>query len=203
MAQERVTAYIDGYNLYHGLKSKGWKRYLWLDLHKFCESLLLPNQDLTTTKYFTARISSPSGSVSRQTAYIDALDAGGCVLRYEGKFQPKPVQCRNCGHTYTAHEEKQTDENIAVEMVRDAYDNAMDMALLISADSDLKPPVTAVLATGRRVIVACPPARFSDVLTKSASGSIPIYRRHLANNQMPNHVTTATCYVLQRPSSWY
>lgn len=25
----RVIAYIDGFNLYFGLKSKGWKRYYW------------------------------------------------------------------------------------------------------------------------------------------------------------------------------
>ena len=29
---ERVNAYIDGFNLYFGLKSKGWRRYYWLDL---------------------------------------------------------------------------------------------------------------------------------------------------------------------------
>ena len=28
---ERVNVYIDGYNLYYGLKSKEWRRYLWLD----------------------------------------------------------------------------------------------------------------------------------------------------------------------------
>ena len=27
----RVIAYIDGYNVYHGLQAKGYSRYLWLD----------------------------------------------------------------------------------------------------------------------------------------------------------------------------
>ena len=29
---QRVAVYIDGFNLYYGLKSKGWSRYYWLDL---------------------------------------------------------------------------------------------------------------------------------------------------------------------------
>ena len=28
----RVVAYVDGFNLYFGLRSKGWKKYYWLDL---------------------------------------------------------------------------------------------------------------------------------------------------------------------------
>ncbi len=28
---DRVIVYIDGFNLYFGLKSKGWRRYFWLN----------------------------------------------------------------------------------------------------------------------------------------------------------------------------
>ena len=37
---ERVIVYIDGFNLYFGLKSKGWKRYYWLNLQKLAIKLL-------------------------------------------------------------------------------------------------------------------------------------------------------------------
>jgi len=40
----RVIAYIDGFNLYFGLKSKGWKRYYWLDLSELCLRLLKPKR---------------------------------------------------------------------------------------------------------------------------------------------------------------
>jgi uncharacterized LabA/DUF88 family protein len=199
---ERVIAYVDGHNLYHGLKTKKWHRYLWLDLGRFSESLLLAHQGLITAKFFTARVPSPLASVNRQKTYLDALDVQGRVLRYEGNFQAKPVECRRCHHAYTDYEEKQTDVNIAVEMVRDAHLDEMDMALLISGDSDLVPPVKAVIAEGKRVIVACPPARYSDALTRAASGSIPIYRKHLHHNQLPDEVVTESGYVLQRPTKW-
>jgi hypothetical protein len=200
----RVIAYIDGFNLYYGLRTKGWRRYLWLDLQGLTKSLLLPHQVLVGTKYFTARISSPPDSVRRQTTYLDALEAHGHVERIEGKFQPKVVNCHACGAGWTTHEEKQTDVNIAVEMVRDAHiGGLMDMALLISADSDLAPPVKATIDVGKRVIVACPPARYSDVLINAASGSIPIYRTQLANNQLPNPVTQSNGYELWRPAKWW
>ncbi|RPH91946.1 MAG: NYN domain-containing protein [Calditrichaeota bacterium] len=46
---QRVIAYIDGFNLYFGLKSKGWKRYYWLNLQKLVENLLKPGQTLICT----------------------------------------------------------------------------------------------------------------------------------------------------------
>ena len=36
---ERVIVYIDGFNLYFGLRSKGWKKYYWLNLKEFSRSL--------------------------------------------------------------------------------------------------------------------------------------------------------------------
>lgn len=36
----RVISYIDGFNLYFGLKQKGWRKYYWLDLAALSRSLL-------------------------------------------------------------------------------------------------------------------------------------------------------------------
>lgn len=56
---KRVIVYIDGFNLYFGLKSKGWKRYYWLNLQKLAINLLRNDQQLVGTKYFTSRVSFP------------------------------------------------------------------------------------------------------------------------------------------------
>jgi len=37
---DRVIAYIDGYNLYYGLREQGWKRYYWLNLQKLAGQFL-------------------------------------------------------------------------------------------------------------------------------------------------------------------
>ncbi|MCY4604394.1 MAG: hypothetical protein OXE49_09200, partial [Gemmatimonadetes bacterium] len=50
-AGERVIVYVDGFNLYYGLKSKDWQRYYWLDVRRLGENLLLPGQVLVAVRY--------------------------------------------------------------------------------------------------------------------------------------------------------
>ena len=70
---KHVLAYVDGFNLYFGLKSKGWCRYYWLNIQLLAQHLLKPNQRLLLTKYFTARIAGPPDKQKRQSIYIEAL----------------------------------------------------------------------------------------------------------------------------------
>jgi hypothetical protein len=51
----RVVAYVDGLNLYYGLKAGYGRRYHWLDLQLLASSLLRPGQQLHAVHYFTAR----------------------------------------------------------------------------------------------------------------------------------------------------
>ena len=53
---ERVTVYIDGFNLYYGLRAKNWQRYYWLDVRRLSEHLLRPNQLLVGVHYFTTKV---------------------------------------------------------------------------------------------------------------------------------------------------
>ena len=54
-SRERVVAYVDGFNLYFGLRQKGWRRYYWLSPRALVLNLLKPGQRLVRTKYFTLR----------------------------------------------------------------------------------------------------------------------------------------------------
>ena len=56
MSMSRVVTYIDGFNLYFGLRDAGLKRYYWLDLVALSSTFLLPGQTLEHVHYFTARI---------------------------------------------------------------------------------------------------------------------------------------------------
>lgn len=56
---QRVIAFIDGFNLYFGLKAKRWQRYYWLNLQALMRNILKPDQHLVHTKYFTARVQGP------------------------------------------------------------------------------------------------------------------------------------------------
>ena len=200
---QRVIAYVDGFNLYHGLREKYQKRYHWLDLPLLVSELLKPDQQLVATRYCTARISAPQPSVRRQAMYIDALIARGVEL-HEGKFQAKVRRCFACGKTWPDHEEKQTDVNLAVEMLKDAHLDNVDVLMLISGDSDLAPAIRAIklLHAEKRVIVAFPPGRFSDVLRNTAHASFTIGRAKIAKSQFPNVVMSASGHELHRPKEW-
>jgi uncharacterized LabA/DUF88 family protein len=142
-APSGVVAYIDGFNLYYGLRSKGWRRYLWLDLNQLIASLLRPYQELSGVKYCTARISAPPASVQRQTTYVEALAATG-VRIIEGKFQPRDGRWPALRAHMGGLRGEETDVNLAVEMMRDAHLDLFDTAMLVSGDSDLAPAVAAV-----------------------------------------------------------
>lgn len=201
---ERVIAYIDGFNLYFGLRSKGWQRYFWLDVQTLSQHLLKPSQVLIQTKYFTSRVASPPDKVKRQALYIEALETLSDFSIFYGQYQRNPYTCRKCGAAYQVPSEKMTDVNIAVEMLQDAFQDAFDTALLISADSDLVGPITAVkrLFPQKRVVVAFPPDRASFRLSTVASAYFQIGRASLAKSLFQEQITTKTGYVLRQPPSW-
>jgi len=100
--------------------------------------------------------------------------------------------------------EKMTDVNIAVEMMRDAFQDRFDAALLISADSDLCPPVRAIrsLFPEKRVVVGFPPARRSIELASVASNQFVVGRASLAKSQFPVEITTPSGVILKKPETW-
>ena len=89
---ERVIVYIDGFNLYYGLRSRGWRRYLWLDLRRLSENLLRPAQQLEAVRYFTAQISAESHDPDRprrQGLYLEALQTLPDLSLHYGSYITK------------------------------------------------------------------------------------------------------------------
>lgn len=202
----RVIAYVDGFNLYYGLKSKAWRHYYWLDVAALARSFLEQGQVLQATHYFTARIrddGSKADKVRRQSAYIDALVARGVIL-HEGHFLEKTIKCRKCGAAWIGHEEKMTDVNIAAQLLCDGFDDAYDTALLISGDSDLTTPIRNVQSRfdKKRVVVLLLPNRHSKQLKKAAHGYLSIGEDKLRQSQLPNDILTPSGYILRRPEHW-
>ena len=201
---EPVIVYIDGFNLYFGLKSTGWKRLYWLNLQTMAQNLLKAGQDLVFTKYFTSRVSYPADKERRQSTFLEALETLNDFRIYYGHYRANPQRCRKCGNKVMVPSEKMTDVNIAVEMMSDAHQDLFDVALLISADSDLTAPILAIknLFPEKRVIVAFPPQRHSAQLQRLAHGFLQIGRANLAKSVFPDKVQKADGFVLQRPSEW-
>lgn len=204
MAATRVIAYIDGFNLYHGLRDAGLKDSRWLDIHGMCVSLLRPGEQLELVRYFTSWVKDNPVKAARQAVYVDALRATGGLEIDFGHFLSKTVQCFKCGNVWKKNEEKKTDVNVAVRLLEDASDNRFDTAIVVSGDSDLVPPVESVLRRHphKRVVVAFPPQRRSSQLEQTASAAGSIYPQTIQANHLPDPVRTPGGVELHAPSGW-
>ncbi len=201
---ERVIAYIDGFNLYFGMKENNWNDVLWLDVKQLASGLLKPGQVLVDTKYFTSRVRNNPQKELRQRTYLEALELHTGIKIYYGHYQSNIETCRRCGHSYPYSNEKMTDVNIATELLTDAFNDKYDTALLITGDSDLVPPMKAVHQNfaNKRVMVGFPPARFNVNVKNSAKGSFMIGRSSLKHAQLPEQIVKVNGYVLNRPTPW-
>jgi len=135
---------------------------------------------------------------------IDALKANGGVEVLEGVYQLEPVYCGICRTEREIPKEKQTDTSIATEMLTDAFMNKWDTAYLISADSDLVPPILRIktLCPEKRIVVAFPPSRISDHLKRVGHAFFYINEKTLVDNQLPNKVLQKNGVALYRPEKW-
>jgi len=201
----RVAVYVDGFNLYYGLKGRYGRRYLWLDLQALATSLLRPAQMLQSVTYFTARVRDDPDALRRQSDYLDALSSHCPLVRIvNGRFQEKDRRCRPCGHRWTVFEEKETDVNIAIALVEDAVQDRYDTAILVSGDSDLIPAIKATkrLVASKRIVVAFPPNRQSAEMKRVADGFTHVGIDKVRNAQLPEQVINRTGIALSRPKHW-
>jgi uncharacterized LabA/DUF88 family protein len=200
---ERVIVYVDGFNMYFGMMEAGFDRLRWLNLEALTKGLLLPNQELVAVKYFTSRVSNNPDKQKRQTTYLEALESTGVKIYY-GNYQSDKIECRRCGNIWADYNEKMTDVNIATQILIDAYQDNYDMAMLISGDSDLVPPIKAVheLFNKKRVFVAFPPKRHNQSVALVSKGSITIGRKKIQDSQFAEEVLKKDGFVLKKPKDW-
>lgn len=201
--KERVIVYVDGFNLYFGMVEAGFDYCKWLNLKTLTDNLLKHNQELVEIKYFTSRVSNNPDKQKRQTSYIEALESVDVKIYY-GHYQSTSVECDRCGNIWPTFNEKMTDVNIATQMIMDAYNDRYDMAMLISGDSDLVPPMKEIHTNykNKRVFVAFPPKRHNNSVALVAKGSLTIGRKKLVSSQFPEEVTKKDGYVLKKPNYW-
>lgn len=86
----RAHAYIDGFNLYYGIKK--WPAYKWLDISAMLDSLF-PADQVAQVRYFTANVKAKvdPGSPIRQNAYLRALGTEQRVEIVRSRFLVNPT----------------------------------------------------------------------------------------------------------------
>ena len=190
-----TNVYIDGLNLYHGaLKGSGYK---WLDIRRLIETLF-PRVHVGDICYFTAKMRTVRGNGGprqRQDVYLRAVTALPNVKVIYGTHKKRG----------TSWEEKQTDVNIATEMIFDAFFSRFAHAVLISNDTDLVSPIRRIRdELGLRATVVNPVLVQSthDELRADATDVIEIEAKHLSASQLPPRMQDASGSWITKPTSW-
>jgi uncharacterized LabA/DUF88 family protein len=218
----RVSAYVDGWNLYHGVKAKFGRKYLWLDLVELVRRLR-PQDSVVAVRYFTTIVAGEPAAAANQTQYLRALEANNSAStqapRLEikrGRFKRRTIpRCRQCGQhwhcgcvphvRFRTYEEKETDVALGASLVEDAALGIADVMLLVSADSDFAPAVAAArrVAPQLHVILAMPPGNLQPHRAFTNVGSFSINETALRRSQLPECVADAgSGSVYQRPAKW-
>ena len=187
--KKRVAFFIDGLNLHHSLRENHQR---WLDLNALAGRLISRgNQTISGVNYFFAHAEWRPDVYMRDRQYVAALEATG-VKVVLGHFKTKKRFCDLCRGLSPGHEEKETDVNIALHMLNEAYEDGYDKAALISRDSDLAP----VLGMIRRKFpaleleVVAPPSYYghSSDLIRFATSKKKIRIRQIEECLFPRRV---------------
>ncbi len=185
----KVTAYIDGFNLYHGCL-KGTP-YRWLDLHQLVANILRTKPSVLQVKYFTARVSAKTkvSSPFTQGAYLGALKHCGVEI-FEGNFVIRekwiPEVATGVMRHVTVYEEKGSDVNLATHLVFDACHKRFDRAVVVTNDTDLVAPVAmCTRELGAAVWICSPYPRAHTGLVNAATTSRAIKTSWLRSAQLP------------------
>lgn len=162
----RAALYIDGFNFYYGVRNhfkagqpqRGFSLsgLVWCDFRALIERHFLdPDTQLFHIRYCTAPVTGGvEASRDEHARYNLWLRAASAIAGL------KPVFGYYRSGTGALREEKETDVNIAVEMLLDGIAGNFDTAYVLSGDTDQIPAVAAAafrLREQKRVRVLVPP----------------------------------------------
>lgn len=205
---QRVCFYIDGFNFYYGLKEKDWGEFYWLDIVKFCRSLIKSYHTLISVNYYSAPPINHSGKKRRQRKFFDANELNNLFKLHLSIHKPKNKICDNCGYTIYYSEEKQTDVRIAVDMLKNCANDVCDLTVLISGDTDLIPSLEAIkeIYPNHKILIFFPPARKTHDMINYADGwrdlGLDPFRRKFINSIFDDDVISDEGTIITIPAKW-
>lgn len=125
----KAGLYVDGFNLYHGIEKFGEPWLKWLNLRKLGEP-----------------IAARHGAVLERVVFCSAVpdhvpqDTKDRHMLYHAALRSVSVDIEPGHHIWNddlkKYSEKQSDINVALSLMADAEDKKIQVAILVSADSD-------------------------------------------------------------------
>jgi uncharacterized LabA/DUF88 family protein len=144
----KLEIFVDGTNWNLALMREGIQFEVDLNL---LAARLSRGYHFVKLRYYTSPLpngASPAGR--RQQRFFEEIARSRKIELVLGQHEPRTD---SAGHRY--HVEKETDVNLAVDMVVGAYEERYDAAMLIAGDTDYVRAIHAVKTRGKR-LVWCP-----------------------------------------------
>jgi uncharacterized LabA/DUF88 family protein len=209
----RTTVFVDGLNFHYGVARRFGQR--WVDPVALCRRVLDPKRhDIRQVRYYTSLFVAGGpggGDPSAQNAYHHALSQDDRFVLRLGKFRYRRETVRLASEQgaepnfalAVGMREKQSDVNLAAELVHLAHLRAFEAAVVVSNDSDLTTALEIVrdelgLAVG---VINPQPAKQVHELLAAASFSRTIRRADVMAAILPEVVQSSIGPVL-RPRGW-
>jgi uncharacterized LabA/DUF88 family protein len=228
----RAIFYIDGFNFYY-LRTKKQPHFKWLNLKTLADRIVPVGTTVLTVNYYTASVSGKidPDAPRRQQALFSALATVPEVRIIKGRFLysekwaglVQPAQARPKGYQWNQpepevvkvkkSEEKGSDVNLGVHLVRDAFVDAFDVAYVLTNDTDLVEPVRIVTQeVGKPVCIVAPCRPFIEKgrtipvpapsLSSVSSFAHYIDDAELLAAQFPTFIPRAGKKPVVRPDAW-
>jgi uncharacterized LabA/DUF88 family protein len=212
----RTTFLIDGFNLYHSVKTAsrdlglGGSGTRWLDLRSMCQSYLYlidATARLTEIYYFSAlakHLESRKPDVTlRHKTYIRCLEHSGVTVELH-RFKKSPTVCRKCNQTFSRREEKETDVAIAARLFEIFCLDKCDTAVLITGDTDIVPAVKTAqrVFPNKEIVFLMPYKRHNKELANLASKHFDISSHNYTKHQFADPYITKRGKSISKPSNW-
>ena len=208
MAKVRTCVYVDGFNVYFGIR---YTPYRWLNLGKLA-TLLVSNAQIERIRYFTARIEARGDpeQPARQDTYLRALGTIPRLSIHYGRFLSSQVRM---AHVHPAligprtalvwkTEEKGSDVNLATYLLADGFQKKYEQAVVISNDTDLLAPIRMICQELRLpVIVLNPTEHYSKQMHEACTRYQPISVASLRAAEFDTEMADAVGPI-RRPGGW-
>lgn len=185
----RTAVYVDGFNLFYGAL-KGRPHLKWLDIHALVQRALGPTNQIVRIVYCTAgvkQLPEDPQQATRQQFYLRALKTTPNLHVVLGHFEERTTELRLVPPPKqpTIHladgtlldrvlvrrfEEKGSDVNLATHLLIDGFQNLYDVAVVVSADTDLEEPIRlADVSLRKKVGILTPRSHLSELLVRHAA----------------------------------
>lgn len=142
----RVCIYIDGQNLYNAINKRLNFYYSSFSLSEFFDSLVGAHREKIATRYYVGQVKQFNDDPDSKRIY-DSQQKTLQKLKSEGIYTVLG-RIQKIGKQYR---EKGVDVKMAIDLVEGFYEDRYDTAIVISADTDLKPVYDMMIQKGKKL----------------------------------------------------